>query len=180
MRDDYFSQLKESDFNSMLTIVKSEMDRIFGSILEKNGKNLDDKDDFKEYFEDYQRVMTEESFKQLHFQHNIELEVTSEMIAEFILKIRNGSFGFDAFWSGPKLWVKAKPVEHSHGTNTCLIDSDSIERIEDRWQGLDRVDIFVTTRNGVCYKVNEYSIPKLHANNALIEFMNVIKVSSRS
>lgn len=180
MRDDYFSHLKESDFNSMLTIVKSEMDRIFGSILEKNGKSLDDKDDFKEYFEDYQQVMTEESFKQLHFQHNVELEVTSEMIAEFILKIRNGSFGFDTFCSGSKLWVKANPVEHSHGTNACLIDSDSIERIEDRDQGLGRVDIFVTTRNGGCYKVNEHSIPKLHANNALIEFMNAIKVSSRS
>lgn len=177
MREDYFRSLSGNDFDAMLAIVKSEMGRIFGDIITKKDKSLDNREDFNEFFEDYQQVMTEESFKSLVAQHGIELQVTPEMIAQFVFKIRNGSFGFDTYRAGCKLWVNAEPVTNHSKSSMCLIDSDSIQKIEERGEGIGRINIVVTTLSGDCYKVNKYSIPKMHAKNALIEFMNTIKSS---
>lgn len=178
MREDYFRSLSESDFNEMLAIVKSEMRRIFGDVLTKKNKDLDNRDDFNCFFEDYQQVMTEESFKDLVAKHGVELQVTSEMIAQFVFDVRNGNFGFDIYRAGCKLWVNAESIENHPSNSMCLIDSDSIQKIEERGEGIGRVNILITTRSGDCYKVNKYSIPKLHAKNALIEFMNTIKTSN--
>jgi len=170
----YYDEHTE-EFEAITLALKKDMEKIWGSILEKNGDTLDDETVYAHLFEELQYNFSPESFSEL----DPELTLNEENIAAFVAKSRHykTAITVKSVPGKPYKWLKARiePLSKAEGNNLIWIDSAAIEHIGAGMQFDDQYYLTVTTSSGKTYRVNDFLLPGRlleHAQESLFRALN--------
>lgn len=147
------------EFDTITQALKKEMEKIWGSELEKNGDTLDDQAIYAELFEELQYNFSPQSFSELDPAQTL----NEDQIAAFVARSRRYKTGITVKCvpGKPHRWLKGRiaPYENAEGNNLIWIDAAAIEHIGAGMQFDDQFYLSVTTRSGQTYRVNDFRLP---------------------
>lgn len=164
----------EDEYRSIKEVVKNEMQRIWGDLLERSNGSLEDDKVFLSYFEEYQPFITGGALADDLKKASINVPMNKEKVAAFIYKVRSGKYPFEVRKSATKKWLQCYADPTNELASLVWIDVESIDEISISTTWSEKSVINISTAKGKLFRASKYPIPDLLIDNALLELIAVI------
>lgn len=164
----------EDEYRDIKEVVKSEMQRIWGDLLDRNNESLEDDTVFLIYFEEYQPLITGSSLAEDLKKASVNVPMDKEKAAAFIYKVRNAKYPFEVKKSAAKKWLECYTDPTNELSSLVWIDVESIDEINISTPWSEKAVINISTAKGKPFRASKYSIPDLLVESALQELIAVI------
>ena len=157
----YFT--KRDEYELINSVVKKEIERIWGNELSSSNATLDNDQVYKDYFERYQHLIDVDILKLQLSEASIELAVNQDKIAAFIHRSRNGEFPFS---------IRKTESDVNKSESLVWLDAASIESFGVYKSDLNRFMVKASTITGKEYRASIYSIPEMLIEDALHDLIS--------
>ncbi|MCG7391156.1 hypothetical protein [Pantoea sp. ACRSB] len=165
---------KEDEYRAVREVVKNEMQRIWGDLLDRSNESLEDDKVFLSYFEEYQPLITGDTLADDLKKASVNVPMNKEKVAAFIYKARNGKYPFEVKKSETKKWLECYSDSTNELSSLVWVDVESIDEISISTLWSEKSAINISTVKGKLFRASKYSIPDLLIENALLELIAVI------
>jgi len=166
----YFT--KRDEYELINSVVKKEIERIWGNELSSSNATLDNDQVYKDYFERYQHLIDVDILKLQLSEVSIELAVNQDKIAAFIHRSRNGEFPFSIRKTESKFWLQCFSSDVNKSESLVWLDAASIESFGVYKSDLNRFMVKASTITGKEYRASIYSIPEMLIEDALHDLIS--------